>query len=189
MSPVVALLAAAPSPSPSDVELTAPGGGSPGFIGFVVTFLLAVAAIGLFLSLTKQLRKVDRRARQLGLDDDGTGFAFGTPGGDQQDQWTVPFLLRHLLGGLDLQAAIDAPSWHSSHVPESFYPRTHVPRGLVAESRLGADVLAALADRGHAVQDAGPWSLGRISAAGVRADGFLVAAANPRGMQGYAVGR
>lgn len=125
----------------------------------------------------------------LVLDDDGRGFAFGTPGGDQQDQWTVPFLLRHLLGGLDLQAAIDEPSWHSSHVPESFYPRTHVPRGLVAESRLGADVLAALTDRGHAVQDAGPWALGRISAAGVRADGFLVAAANPRGMQGYAVGR
>ncbi|GCD20578.1 hypothetical protein CTKZ_21400 [Cellulomonas algicola] len=73
MSAVVALLAAAPSPSPSDVELTAPGGGSPGFLGFVVTFLLAVAAIGLFLSLTKQLRKVDRRAKQLGLDDDGTG--------------------------------------------------------------------------------------------------------------------
>ena len=42
------------------------------------------------------------------LDDDGTGVAFGTPGGDQQDQWTVPFLLRHLVGGLDLQAAIDA---------------------------------------------------------------------------------
>ncbi|MFC4613751.1 hypothetical protein ACFO3K_03430 [Cellulomonas algicola] len=77
MSAVVALLAAAPSPSPSDVELTAPGGGSPGFLGFVVTFLLAVAAIGLFLSLTKQLRKVDRRAKQLGLDDDGTGDGTG----------------------------------------------------------------------------------------------------------------
>lgn len=125
----------------------------------------------------------------LVLADDGTGFAFGTPGGDQQDQWTVPFLLRHLLGGLDLQAAIDAPSWHSTHVPESFYPRSHVPRGLVAESRLGSAVLDGLAARGHAVQDAGPWSLGRISAAGLRPDGFLVAAANPRGMQGYAVGR
>lgn len=88
---VAAMLAAAPSPSPSDVELTAPGGGSPGFIGFVVTFLLAVAAIGLFLSLTKQLRIVDRRAKQLGLDDDrpgdapegtdGTADAPGTAGG------------------------------------------------------------------------------------------------------------
>ena len=69
---VVGVLAAAPSPSPSDVELTEPGAGSPGFLGFVVTFLLAVAAIGLFLSLTKQLRVVDRRAKQLGLDETGS---------------------------------------------------------------------------------------------------------------------
>ena len=74
------------------------------------------------------------------LDDDGSGVAFGTPGGDQQDQWPVPFLLRHLVGGAGLQASIDAPAWHSTHVPGSFYPRTHTPRGLVAESRLGADV-------------------------------------------------
>ncbi|ROS23967.1 gamma-glutamyltransferase family protein [Cellulomonas sp. PhB150] len=123
------------------------------------------------------------------LDDDGSGFAFGTPGGDQQDQWTVPFLLRHLVGGLDLQAAIDAPMWHSEHVPSSFYPRGHVPLGVAAESRLGADVLDGLAARGHAVDVVGPWTLGRLSAAGIRADGMLVAAANPRGMQGYAVGR
>lgn len=144
---------------------------------------------GLPASLVPGRRPRTTLSPGLVLDDDGTGFAFGTPGGDQQDQWTVPFLLRHLLGGLDLQAAIDAPSWHSTHVPESFYPRAHVPRGLVAESRLGVDVLAGLAARGHAVQESGPWSLGRISAAGVRPDGFLVAAANPRGMQGYAVGR
>lgn len=120
---------------------------------------------------------------------DGGGFAFGTPGGDQQDQWTLPFLLHHLLGGLDLQAAIDAPVWHSTHVPSSFHPRTSVRRGVEAESRLGAGVLEALARRGHAVHDAGPWSLGRVSAAGVRPDGMLHAAANPRGMQGYAAGR
>lgn len=120
---------------------------------------------------------------------DGGGFAFGTPGGDQQDQWTVPFLLHHLLGGLDLQAAIDAPGWHSTHVPSSFHPRTSTRRGVEAESRLGADVLADLARRGHRVHDAGPWSLGRVSAAGVRPDGLLHAGANPRGMQGYAAGR
>ncbi|GHS90042.1 hypothetical protein AGMMS50218_17490 [Actinomycetota bacterium] len=125
----------------------------------------------------------------LVLRDGAPGFAFGTPGGDQQDQWTVPFLLEHLLFGRDLQQAIDAPSWHSAHVPSSFYPRVSVPRGVDAESRLGADVLAELARRGHVVRDAGPWSLGRISAAGVRPDGMLHAAANPRGMQGYAVGR
>ncbi|MBO9553315.1 hypothetical protein [Cellulomonas sp.] len=64
------LALAAPSPSPSGVEITDAAKGSPGFIGFVVTFLLALAAVGLFLSLTKQLRVVDRRAKQLGLDDD-----------------------------------------------------------------------------------------------------------------------
>ncbi|WP_454050419.1 gamma-glutamyltransferase family protein [Cellulomonas sp. Marseille-Q8402] len=120
---------------------------------------------------------------------DGGGFAFGTPGGDQQDQWTIPFLLHHLIGGLDLQAAIDAPGWHSTHVPSSFHPRTSTRHGAEVESRLGADVLAELARRGHAVHDAGPWALGRVSAAGVRPDGLLHAAANPRGMQGYAAGR
>ncbi|SEE82590.1 gamma-glutamyltranspeptidase / glutathione hydrolase [Ruania alba] len=116
-------------------------------------------------------------------------LAFGTPGGDQQDQWTVPFLINHLVRGMDLQAAIDAPSWHSMHWPSSFAPRVAQPRGMRAESRLGADVLAELRARGHQVEDAGDWSLGRISAAGTRPDGMLHAAANPRGMQGYAVGR
>ncbi|WP_218026463.1 gamma-glutamyltransferase family protein [Cellulomonas cellasea] len=125
----------------------------------------------------------------LVLRDGAPYLAFGTPGGDQQDQWPVPFLVRHLLHGRNLQEAIDAPTWHSTHVPSSFYPREQVPRGLVVESRLGADALADLARRGHAVQDAGPWTLGRLSATGVRADGLLRAAANPRGMQGYAVGR
>ncbi|MFC0712372.1 hypothetical protein [Cellulomonas biazotea] len=79
------VLTAAPSPSPSDVELTDPGAGSPGFLGFVVTFLLAVAAIGLFLSLTKQLRVVDRRAKQLGLDDAAESDADATDESDGPD--------------------------------------------------------------------------------------------------------
>ncbi|GMA32022.1 gamma-glutamyltranspeptidase [Litorihabitans aurantiacus] len=120
---------------------------------------------------------------------DGRVTAFGTPGGDQQDQWTVPFLVRHLLHGASLQAAIDAPSWHSTHAPSSFSPRGAEPMGVVVESRLGSGALAELRARGHRVEELGPWTLGRISAAGVRADGLLEAAANPRGMQGYAVGR
>jgi hypothetical protein len=65
-----------PSPSPSDVSIDPSHAGSPGFLGFVFTFLVAIAAVFLFLSLTKQMRRVDRRAKQLGLDEEaGDPFA------------------------------------------------------------------------------------------------------------------
>lgn len=145
---------------------------------------------GLPASLVPGARPRTTLSPGMVLRDDGSpAFAFGTPGGDQQDQWTVPFLLRHLTGGEDLQAAIDAPSWHTTHVPSSFAPRVAEPRGIRVEERLGEGVIAELRRRGHEVTVAGPWSLGRISAAGIRGDGMLRAAANARGMQGYAVGR
>jgi gamma-glutamyltranspeptidase/glutathione hydrolase len=115
-------------------------------------------------------------------------LALGTPGGDQQDQWQLLFLLRHLVGGYDLQQAIDAPTFHTTSANESFWPRERVPAGAVIESRIGHAVLAELEARGHDVSVSGPWTLGRLSA--VASDGGkLLAAANPRGMQGYAVGR
>jgi len=115
-------------------------------------------------------------------------LAFGTPGGDQQDQWTMGFFLNHAVFGMNLQEAIDAPAYHTDHFPSSFYPRGSVPRSLSAEERVGAHVLARLRQRGHDVEVRPPWSLGRISAVS-RDGGFLYAAANPRGMQGYAAGR
>jgi gamma-glutamyltranspeptidase / glutathione hydrolase len=124
----------------------------------------------------------------LALRDGAPYLAFGTPGGDQQDQWTVAFFLRHVVHGMNLQEAIDAPAFHTDHFPSSFYPRWSQPRSLAVESRFGADVVAALRARGHEVDVRPPWSLGRISAV-ARRDGFLYAAANPRGMQGYAAGR
>ncbi|MDP9396576.1 MAG: gamma-glutamyltransferase family protein [Actinomycetota bacterium] len=117
-------------------------------------------------------------------------LAFGTPGGDQQDQWSLAFFLAHVHGGLNLQAAIDVPMFHSTHFPSSFYPRQSQPGHLVVEERLDAAVVSELRRRGHDVEVAGPWSQGRLSAAGRDpVTGFLKAAANPRGMQGYAVGR
>lgn len=116
-------------------------------------------------------------------------LAFGTPGGDQQDQWSLAFLLSLLHGGLGLQAAIDAPAFHSEHAPSSFYPRTAHPGRLVVEERLDAGVVADLRARGHDVVVSGPWTLGRLSAVSRGPDGLLRAAANPRGAQGYAVGR
>ncbi len=117
-------------------------------------------------------------------------LACGSPGGDQQDQWQLLFLLRHLGLGMDLQAAIDAPTWHSTSFPASFHPREATPGGLVVESRLGPAVIDALAARGHRISDAGPWSLGRMCVVTRDpATGVLRAGANPRGMSGYAIGR
>jgi gamma-glutamyltranspeptidase / glutathione hydrolase len=117
-------------------------------------------------------------------------LAFGTPGGDQQEQWQLCFWLAHTLGGLDLQAAIDAPAWHTTSFPSSFYPRDMTPGEVVVESRLGDDVIAGLRRRGHDVTVSGAWTLGRLSAVSRDPEtGILRAAANPRGMQGYAAGR
>jgi gamma-glutamyltranspeptidase/glutathione hydrolase len=112
-------------------------------------------------------------------------IAFGTPGGDQQDQWQLCFWLAHTVGGLDLQAAIDAPAWHSTAFPSSFAPRGWDPGGLVVESRLGAATLADLRRRGHLVVDAGEWSLGRLCAVG-RGGPMLRAAADTRSGVGAA---
>lgn len=117
-------------------------------------------------------------------------IALGSPGGDQQDQWQLLFLLRVLVGGYTPQQAIDAPALHTTSFPGSFWPRTWTPGGAVVEDRLGADVIAGLERRGHLVTRAGDWALGRLSAVTRDpATGLLGAAANPRGAQGYAAGR
>jgi gamma-glutamyltranspeptidase/glutathione hydrolase len=117
-------------------------------------------------------------------------LAFGTPGGDQQDQWSLNFLLAHIHFGLNLQEAIDAPNFHTEHFPSSFYPRTAEPGKVVVEDRLDPDVVADLRARGHDLDVVDGWSLGRLSAVSRNTkDGSLRGAANPRGMQGYAVGR
>ncbi|MFG1741759.1 gamma-glutamyltransferase family protein [Micromonospora chalcea] len=126
----------------------------------------------------------------LVLRDGEAVMACGTPGGDQQDQWQLLFLLRHLAGGQELQEAIDAPTWHTTSFPASFYPREVEPGVLVLEDRIDPDVLSGLRARGHTVRLSDPWSLGRMCA--VTRDprtGVLSAAANPRGAQGYATGR
>ena len=124
----------------------------------------------------------------LALRDGEPWLAWGSPGGDQQDQWTAQLFLRHVHGGLNLQEAIDAPAWHSEHFPISFWPRTARPGVLVVESRLPVATQQALRERGHIVEVGPAWSEGRLTAA-ARDGRRRRAAANPRGMQGYAAGR
>jgi len=115
-------------------------------------------------------------------------MVWGSPGGDQQDQWITQHFLRHVHCGMNLQEAIDAPAWHSEHFPSSFWPRTARPGVLVLEGRVPAETAQELRRRGHEVEVNDTWSEGRLTAA-TREDPWRKAAANPRGMQGYAAGR
>jgi gamma-glutamyltranspeptidase/glutathione hydrolase len=144
---------------------------------------------GLPSSLAPRRRPRTTLSPSLALRDGDPYLAFGTPGGDQQDQWSLAFFLGHAIFGFDLQAAIDAATWHTNHVPSSFYPRESRPLEIEVEARIDPDEVAELRRRGHVVQVTEAWALGRMCAVAREPDGVLKAAANPRGMQGYAVGR
>jgi gamma-glutamyltranspeptidase / glutathione hydrolase len=143
---------------------------------------------GLPSSLVPGTRPRTTLSPSLAFRDGEPWMAFGTPGGDQQDQWSLAFFLAVAHGGLDLQAAIEAPSYHSDHFPSSFAPREASPGRLAVEDRLGSATIEELRRRGHEIDDAGPWSLGRMSAVAREGD-VRLGAANPRGTQGYAAGR
>ncbi|MBY5360455.1 gamma-glutamyltransferase family protein [Rhizobium leguminosarum] len=144
---------------------------------------------GLPTSLAPGKRPRTTLTPSLGLYEGRPTLAFGTPGGDQQEQWQLSFFLRYINHKLNLQAAIDLPLFHTSHFPGSFYPRTREPGSLMAEANFGPDVLDALRRKGHKLTVADPWTIGRLTAARRDADGLLRAAATPRLMQAYAIGR
>ncbi|MBY5785676.1 gamma-glutamyltransferase family protein [Rhizobium leguminosarum] len=144
---------------------------------------------GLPTSLAPGKRPRTTLTPSLGLYEGRPTLAFGTPGGDQQEQWQLSFFLRYINHKLNLQAAIDQPLFHTSHFPGSFYPRTREPGSLMAEANFGPEVLDALRRRGHKLTVADPWTIGRLTAARRDADGLLRAAATPRLMQAYAIGR
>ncbi|MEU7382926.1 gamma-glutamyltransferase [Streptomyces sp. NPDC042207] len=166
-------------------------------LGFPLGTRLQMAWLeeGLPNSLTPGRRPRTTLSPSIALRDGEPVMAFGTPGGDQQDQWQTHFFLAVALraavrGGLDLQGAVDAPNWHNDSFPGSFYPRGTRPGSVTVESRTDAEVVSELRRRGHDVTVGGPWSEGRLCAvARCPETGILSAAANPRGMQGYAVGR
>ncbi|MEV6542336.1 gamma-glutamyltransferase [Streptomyces sp. NPDC051665] len=166
-------------------------------LGFPLGTRLQMAWLepGLPNSLAPGRRPRTTLTPSIALRDGVPVLAFGTPGGDQQDQWQLHFFLAvatraKARGGLDLQGAIDAPNWHNDSFPGSFYPRGMRPGSVTVESRMDTAVVEELRRRGHDVTVGDAWSEGRLCAvARDPAAGILSAAANPRGMQGYAVGR
>ncbi len=125
----------------------------------------------------------------LAMRDGEPWLAFGTPGGDQQDQWSLQFFLNVVDFGMELQEALDAPTVQSTHFPGSFYPHQAEPGGVRAESRIPAEVRDELAARGHRISVDGPWSHGQVTAVAREANGVLSGAASPRGRVAYVMGR
>jgi gamma-glutamyltranspeptidase/glutathione hydrolase len=144
---------------------------------------------GLPNSLAPRKRPRTTLSPSFALRDGKPWMAFGTPGGEQQDQWSVIMFLRMVNHRMGIQQAIDTPSFHNEHWPSSFWPRAARPGKLVIEGRFPDAVLADLKARGHLASKGDDWSEGRLSGARIEDDGQMFAGANPRGMQGYAVGR
>lgn len=118
----------------------------------------------------------------LAIRPDGSRFAFGTPGGDQQDQWTLQFFLNVVDFGMNLQEAIEAPKFSTGHFPSTFYPHGTNPGLLRIESRLDDAVIAELASRGHRIDLRPSWSEGYVLAvASDPASGVLCGGCDPRG--------
>jgi gamma-glutamyltranspeptidase/glutathione hydrolase len=140
-------------------------------------------------SLAPRKRPRTTLSPSFALRDGKPWMSFGTPGGEQQDQWSLTFFLRMAHHNLAIQQAIDAPSFHTEHWPSSFWPRAARPGKVVLEGRYPGAVLEDLLARGHLAEMGPEWSEGRLSAARIEADGQMFAGANARGMQGYAVGR
>jgi gamma-glutamyltranspeptidase / glutathione hydrolase len=119
-------------------------------------------------------------------------MAFGTPGGDGQDQWSLQLFLHHVHHEMNLQQAIDSPMFNTAHPPSSFYPRAANPGHLALEGRMPEATKRALVARGHRVHVGDDWAGGRLSACSreeTPEGRVLKAAADPRVMQGYAAGR
>ncbi|RVV96769.1 gamma-glutamyltransferase family protein [Mesobaculum littorinae] len=144
---------------------------------------------GLPTSLAPGRRPRTTLTPTLAVHEDGTRLVFGTPGGDQQDQWQLIWFLRYVHHGMGMQEGMDSPLFHTMHFQGSFYPRAVKPAEMMIEPAIGEACIDALRARGHKVTVAGDWTVGRLTAARRTPDGALTAAATPRLMQAYAVGR
>jgi gamma-glutamyltranspeptidase/glutathione hydrolase len=109
-------------------------------------------------------------------------LSFGTPGGDQQDQWTLQFFFNLIDFGMNVQEAIEAPRFSTAHFPSTFYPHNTLPGVLRVEDRIPESVRSELSARGHLVEARPPWCEGHVL--GIRFDParrLLQGGADPRG--------
>ena len=73
---------------------------------------------------------------------------FGSPGGDLQPQGMLQVLLNHLVFGMDIQQAVEAPRFITRNFPDSFEPHTYYPGRLDVEQGIGKPTGDALERHG-----------------------------------------
>ena len=115
-------------------------------------------------------------APSIALRDGSPVLALGTPGSYGIPQTQVQALVQHVDFGLGIQEAIEAPR-----------ARLWDGKKVSAESRTDPDVLEALVERGHDVEQTGPWTLLTGGMQGIAIDpatGAMVGGADPR-REGY----
>ena len=126
----------------------------------------------------------------IAFKDGAPWMAYGTPGGDMQDQWTLQFLLNVVDFNMDLQQAIDMPSFHTNHCICSFFPRSTGDGTIFVEEGIELAELRRLQEFGHRLHLLPPNGNGEVCAARINHDtGVLEAAASSkRSYQAYAGG-
>ena len=110
-------------------------------------------------------------------------MTFGAPGGDMQPQGMLQVFLNHVVFGMDIQQAIDAPRFVSRNFPDSFEPHAYYPGRLDLEEGIGKETGEALNAIGHQVNWLPQLSIKTAGVCAISADkkkGRLYGGADPR---------
>ncbi len=108
---------------------------------------------------------------------------FGGPGGDLQPQAMLQVFLNHVVFGMSVQEAVEAPRFVTHSFPGSFEPHPYHPGRLDVERGIGAATGDLLQARGHRVEWLPDLSIGTAGVCAVGADrehGVLYGGADPR---------
>ena len=109
-----------------------------------------------------------------------------------QAQWSTLLLVHHVDHAMDLQAALEAPAFLSEFRIDPLRPRSAASASLAIDHRFAHATRDALVRRGHRLRVVEAWHEGRLCACAIEPSGggrVLMAAADPRTMQGYAHAR
>ena len=123
--------------------------------------------------------------------DDEFYMTITTPGGDMQSQAMVQVFLNHVVFGMDIQEAIEAPRFGSLNFPDSFSPHDYHPGTITLEQALYDEYADDMADLGYFVEEKEHFAMDMGAVVAILKDketGKLIGGADPRA-ESWAEGR